>query len=140
MSDLDGDAILSLVETRLAERYPSRVVSREARDFAQQRESDRRRGIYTVIARGANGLDPPDLSKHHGRLLFFVLAQIELPEAAGGRAVEQAEWAMWRELEAFFNAPGPGLCPVSAVEMDLSAQTLVPCGWVAVQCKYSELD
>ena len=113
---MNADTTLDLIASKLALALPTRLVTREALDFAQRSTVDMRRGVVTVIGRGITDLMGPAASQElQGCLKVMLIGELQLPEKATGLMVEKAEWALWEEIRAFIAAPGPGLCPLDAL-------------------------
>lgn len=139
---MDIEAIMTTLETALNTALPSRIVTREAKDFAQRPYEDMQQGVVTIVSLGADNLDQPrNLMEMAGRLSILLLFEFTLDESAGGLAVEQAENAFWTsELLPFLKAPGLSLCPLVPQRLMKSAQRAAPNGWVSVELVYEELN
>lgn len=138
---MNGAEVMRSLCDALQSALPHRVVSRSAKDFAQRPKHELDAGTLTLVALSVSNLDAErDLRDTAGKLSLLLLGELKLGERASGEEVEDAEWALWGEIDAFMRAPGIGLCPLNPVRLQLSGQAQIPYGWIAVEMEYSELD
>lgn len=137
----DPQATMELLKTRLAAALPTRVITREPVDVGRSADADLVKGILALVVLKITDLRAPrEIAAHAGKLIIGVAADIKLAENAGGAAVEAAELAFWKELLDFLKAPGAGLCPLDALEVQFSGQAAAPYGWFFARLEYSEID
>ena len=138
---MDGNKIAELLKTNLQAALPDRVVTRNAVDPAARDAKDLCKGIYTIVVVAMDGLDAMrDYADLTGTLRLLIAGDIKLDDNANGEDVEQAEFALFRDLFDFVKAPGAELCQLNIVRAQLSGQTQAPYGWILAEVTHSELD
>ena len=131
MGDLAN--LRNALKTALATAMPTRVITRDFKDFAQRAQSDLTAGIITLI--GAGEKDFAQIlgrATQLGTVPFVVVGQIALAESAAPSAVEDAEDLMAEEIKAFIANPGsPLLGGITLTGFRQSGQVDAPYGWIA---------
>lgn len=103
------EAAVNQIETDLIAALPSRVISRDYLDFADQPDELIAKGIFTILSRGIESYDY-EVSDHFthdppqtelGAFCFVITGQLKLPESCTGRQIEAAEFGLIKELETF---------------------------------------
>lgn len=111
---------------------PTRVVTRDLRDFAQHAQADLEAGVLTLISHRESGYaNYRGREADLGKLAIITVGQLKLPEDAQPSAVEDAEFAFAEEVKAFLQT----VLPVEAVvlqETRFSGQLEAPYGWFAM--------
>lgn len=130
MSDplTDMEAILDAIEAKLASIAPTRLVTRDLKDFTQHPESQRENGVLTILPGPRTGYNyehrPGDLA----RCQIFIYGEKVMPGNVRGRAIDAFEAGMARDLEQLANeAPEvSGLEELTLESITGSAQTMAP--------------
>lgn len=143
-------AAMTAIAARLASFAPTRTISREAKDYADQVEAQLAAGIFTLLPRGVEGYDyetsdhfddtPPQTEL--GTFVFVITGQIKLPENCTGVDVDNAEFAMLAELERFADA---GIADADLKDLllrrsVLSQQQEKPYAWVFTEWRLRLFD
>jgi len=123
---------LDNLKTALAAALPTRVVTRDLRDFAQHAQSDLEAGVLTIVShREAGYANYRGREADLGKLSVITVGQLKMPEAAAPSEVEDAEFAFAEETKTFLQT----VLPVEAVvllETRFSGQLDAPYGWFAM--------
>jgi hypothetical protein len=112
---------------------PTRIVTRDFKDFADREQADLEAGVVSIIGNGEKDY-APILSRaaELGTVPFVVVGQVKLAEDAAPSAVEDAEDLLAEELKAFCRAPGDDLLGgISFLGFRQSGQMDAPYGWIA---------
>jgi N-methylhydantoinase B/oxoprolinase/acetone carboxylase alpha subunit len=130
---------MAALKTALATAMPTRVVTRDMKDFGDRAKADIAVGVFTLISAGEggyrnyNGREAMD-----GKHRILLVGQIELAESALPSAVEDAEFAMIEEVKGFVRALPVGLCSLSMTGFRQSGQLDAPYGWVSIDMEIVE--
>lgn len=130
---------MAALKTALAAAMPTRVVTRDLKDFADRPKADVAAGVFTLISKGErgyrnyNGREAMD-----GRHSMLLVGQIALGEDAAPSAVEDAEFAMIEEVKGFVRALPASLCSLTMTGFQQSGQLDAPYGWVAITLEVME--
>lgn len=143
--------MLADVAALLATINPQRVLTRNWKDFANQKQADLKLGIWIVRPAGI-GPYPYETSDNGGAtdslratqcapLHLTLLCQQELPTAATGADVDAAEFQMIHELEQLADAAmdTAGLEALQLLDVKMSQQIECPYAWVHSTWKVSAL-
>ena len=129
MSQLtDFNAVLDDLAALLAEIAPTRLVTRDLKDWSQHAPAARAGGVFTILPGPRTGYGyeyrPGDLP----RVQIFIFGERLLSEKAPGRAVDTEENAMARDIERLAErAPEtPGLEEITLQSITPAAQTMAP--------------
>lgn len=121
------------LKSAMAAAMPTRVVTRDHKDFGERAEDDLVKGVVTIV-----GLGEKDLSQwvgretHLGTLPLLIVGQIKVAEGRAPSEVEDAEDTLIEEIKAFCAAPPSGLGGLSMKGWRQSGQLEAPWGWVSV--------
>jgi hypothetical protein len=121
------------LKSAMAAAMPTRVVTRDHKDFGARDEADLIKGVVTIV-----GLGEKDLSQWAGRetqlgtVPLLIVGQIKVAEGSAPSAVEDAEDSLVEEIKAFCAAPPSGLGSLSMKGWRQSGQLEAPWGWVSV--------
>lgn len=121
------------LKTALAATLPSRVVTRDLKDFSDRASADLIKGVFTLISigesgyRNYNGREAMD-----GRHRILLIGQIVLGEDDAPSKVEDAELAMVEDIKGFVRALPVGLCSLVMTGFRQSGQLEAPYGWVSI--------
>jgi hypothetical protein len=121
------------LKSAMAAAMPTRVVTRDHKDFGERAEADLVKGVVTIV-----GLGEKDFSQWVGRetqlgtLPVLIVGQIKVAEGSAPSAVEDAEDTLIEEIKAFCAAPPAGLGSLSMKGWRQSGQLEAPWGWVSV--------
>lgn len=130
---------MAAMKTALTTAMPTRVVTRDLRDFADRAKADVAKGVFTLVSKGEggyrnyNGREAMD-----GKHRILLVAQIVLAETASPSAVEDAEFAMVEEVKTFLRALPAELCSLVMKGFQQSGQLDAPYGWVAIELEINE--
>lgn len=124
----DFEAVLDAIQGKLADLAPTRLVTRDLKDFTQHPRDERKNGVFTILPGPRTGYSyeyrPGDLP----RCQIFIYGELTLSDQAPGRKIDELEAAMARDLERLANeAPEvAGLEELVLESITGSAQTLRP--------------
>lgn len=122
------EALKSALETAL----PTRVVTRDLKDFDQRPLEELEAGVLTLVShREGNYANYRGREADLGKLSVITIGQLKLLESASGSEVEDAEFAFAEEVKDFLKNE----LPVEAVvllETRFSGQLSAPWGWFAM--------
>lgn len=122
---------MNAIKSTLAAMYPSRIVTRDLKDFASRPLTDLLRGIYTVLsASEGNYSHYLGGMTRDGEHRVLVVAQIAVAETAVPSETEDAEGALIDEIKAFTQALPPELGSLTLTGWRQSQQLDRPYGWV----------
>lgn len=135
-------AAMARIADQLAIACPARLVTRSYLEFGDRKATDLQRGVYCVLSSGVasydyeasdhwGALDGP-LQTELGTFEFTVVGQMKLPDKSLGEAIEDAEFAMLAELEAFADRgiADDTLKDLRLMRSTLSQQLEAPFAWV----------
>lgn len=113
---------------------PSRVVTRDFKDFAQRRKADLQAGVVTVIAQGEKGYaNYLGRAAQLGTVGAILIGQLQVAEQDPPHAVEDAEFVLAEEIKTFCINPGGALGGLVMTSFRQSGQMDHPFGWIAVE-------
>jgi len=124
----DFEAVLDAIETLLGTIAPTRLVTRDLKDWDKHPKADRADGVFTILPGPRDSYDyeyrPGDLP----RVQIFIYGENQLARDVSGREIDAEENAMARELETLANqAPEQDLLAELALDsITPSAQTMKP--------------
>lgn len=112
--------------------YPTRIVSRELKDFTERGDDLLVQGVYTVVARSEGDYSHTmGREAHYGTLKIGLLGQIKVAEGSPMYAVEDAEGVLIDEIKALMRSRTLAINSLKLVATRQSGQLEYPYGWVA---------
>lgn len=148
----DYRGALARILNLLSTAYPDRVVTRSYKDFADHKDADLSRGIYTILPRGvegydyeasdpSGGVDGPRQTEL-GAFVFTIVGQQKLQKGSDGEAIDAAEFAMLHELESFADAgiDDDDLKDLLLRRTVMSQQLEAPYAWVYTEWRLRLFD
>jgi hypothetical protein len=117
----------------LAERCPSRRVTRSLRDFAERQPAELKRGIVTLLSLGESDYaNLRDRAAMDGRHRMLLVGQIQVHESADAQSVEDAEFALVEQIKDVMRHLPAGFACLEMKAFRQSGQIEHPYGWIAV--------
>jgi len=130
---------MNAIKSTLAGMYPSRIVTRDLKDFAARPLLELKRGIYTVLsASEGNYSHYLGGMTRDGEHRVLVVAQLAVAETALPSETEDAEGVMIDEIKAFTRNLPPELGSLTLTSWRQSQQLDHPYGWVAFDMTLKE--
>lgn len=125
--------IMNALRSQLQAAQPSRVVSRDWKDFGLRDAEELRRGVYTILPLGEAGYaNYVGREADFGALDLLLLGQLKVDEDCDPHEVEDAESVMIDEIKAFCGAaPQAPIDSLLLQSLRRSGQLEHPYGWVA---------
>jgi len=124
---------MNLIKDTLAERFPTRLVTRSLKDFSLREDADLRRGIYTIVSNGEGEYQNLRYrAAMDGKHRMLLVGQFVLNEADEPELIEDAEFVMVEEIKAFARDLPPALACLEMKNFRQSAQVDAPFGWIGV--------
>lgn len=121
--------LLETLRADIESAMPTRVVTRDFKDFADRPLADLEAGVLTIIAqREARYANYRGREADLGKVTLAVVGQIKMPESAAPSQVEDAEFAFAEEAKDYLQ----GVLPMNAVDLletRFSGQLDAPFGW-----------
>lgn len=126
-------SLRNALKADMAAAMPTRVVTRDFKDFADRAQADLLQGIVTLIGAGEKGYaNYLGRATQLGTLPLILVGQIQLAEGAEPSAVEDAEDLLAEEIKAWCRAPGSALLGgITMTGFRQSGQVDAPYGWIA---------
>jgi hypothetical protein len=126
-------SLRNALKTRMAAVMPTRVVTRDFKDFADRPLADLQAGIVSIIGAGENSYaNYLARATQLGTVPFIIVGQIALAEGTAPSAVEDAEDLLAEEIKAFCRDPGNDLLGgITMSGFRQSGQMDAPYGWIA---------
>jgi hypothetical protein len=121
------------LKTQMAAAMPTRVVTRDFKDFADRSPADLAAGIVSLIGAGEKGYaNYLGRATQLGTVPFVVVGQLVLAEGSAPSAVEDAEDTLAEQIKTFCRAPGSDLLGgITMTGFRQSGQMDAPYGWIA---------
>jgi len=122
-----------LLRTSLATALPTRVVTRDHKDFGERAEADLLAGVVTIVGLGEKGYSQwPGRETQLGTLPVLIVGQLKVAEGSAPHLVEDAEDTLAEQIKAFCATPPAGLGSLSMTGFRQSGQLEAPYGWISV--------
>lgn len=134
----EKSTLMAALVTALETALPTRIITREFHDFAQRKAADLTAGVITLIAHGTGDYGG-NLGRFGtpGRLSLILVGQLKISEKnTTPKDVEDAEFALLEEVEAFCAAPAAPLGSLLLRSAKQSGQTEYPYGWIACELEF----
>ena len=130
---------LEAIKVALAARYMARVVTRDLKGFAEHKDADLKKGVYSIVSIGERNFKiAPRISMGWGKHGMLLVGQIRLDEKTKPNPsdVEEAELLMRDEVKAFLENLTPELAPLICTDWRQGAESEHPDGWVSFDLEF----
>ncbi|MBI5920266.1 MAG: hypothetical protein HY847_01305 [Betaproteobacteria bacterium] len=130
---------LEAIKVAMATRYPARVVTRDLKGFAEHKDADLKKGIYSLVSIGEGKFKvAPRISMGWGKHGMLLVGQIRLDEKTKPNPsdVEEAELLMRDEVKAFLENLPLDLATLTCTDWRQSAQSEHPDGWISFDLEF----
>lgn len=136
MSDLTPARMIAIKDA-MAAQFPARVVTRDLVNPNDMPAGDLAAGVYTLLSRGESDYtNVAGYEAQDGKQDIILFGDFKLSETVKPSEIEDLEFTMLNEVQAFCRALPAVLCQLSLIEFIQSGQIYHPYGWIVCRMRY----